>query len=171
MRITLRSPIESDAAPVAPWLPEAVAAVQGRGTAAQPALALDALLAQWDAAYPTGKTLIGALPDGGSVGLVRVRDTEPERLVIDALTVRADARNLGHGQEIVFALEEERLAGQMAAAGVPRTNGLAVYFWLRVGYHPLYPRDGGRLADLDPVRLWMVRELGSGGGLRAFVRA
>lgn len=162
MRISLRLPTPADAAAVAPWLPEAAAAVHGRGTAPVNGLALGELLGQWDDRYPPGQTLIAIMGGGEPVGLARVRDTGPARLVIDALTVRADARNLGYGQEVVYALEAAWPAAEVAAAGVPRANGLAVYFWLRTGYHPLYPRDGNQPADLDPALLWMVRRRQAG---------
>jgi ribosomal protein S18 acetylase RimI-like enzyme len=143
---------------VAAWLAEAAAAVEGRGAAAT-VRTLDELRRAWDQAYPPGETLVATRDDGVPVALARVRAT-PGRLVIDALTVRADARNRGHGQAIVFLLERARAApGSLAAAGVPRTNGLAVYFWLRAGYRPLYPRPADAPSDLDPSRLWMVRRL------------
>lgn len=159
-RVRLRPPADGDAVLVAPWLAEAVAAVNGRGAAVDTGLTLDALAWRWDAVYPPGETLLGELRDGTPVGLLRVRDTVRGRLVMDALTVRAEARNLGYGQEMVFALEEAwGVPGGTAAAGVPRANGLAVYFWLRTGYRPLYPLPAGAPPDLDRALLWMVREL------------
>lgn len=158
MRLRLRAPKREDGPGVAGWLPEAVAAVQGRGTAAS-ADTLDGALARWDTSYPAGRTLLAVAVDGTPLGLVRARRAAGARLVVDALTVRADARNLGYGVEMVMAIEAEHGDAVAAFAGVPRTNGLAVYFWLRAGYHPLYPvtDDGG--PGLDGDRLWMTRVL------------
>lgn len=160
LRVTLRPARPSDGVAVQPWLAEAVAAIQGRGAPADAALTLDSVLAAWDAGYPPGETLIGMLADGAPVGLLRVRAGVPGRLVIDALTVRGSARNLGYGQEMVIALERRvGAAGVRAAAGVPRSNGLAIYFWLRAGYHPLYPLPAETPPEMDRAMLWMVREL------------
>jgi ribosomal protein S18 acetylase RimI-like enzyme len=158
-RVRLR-PITADGESVNPWLPEAVAAIQGRGTAPDSTLSLDALLEAWDRTLPAGATFIGERSDGLTVGLLRARTSDRERLVIDALTVRADRRNLGHGQEMVCALEETfGQMGGMVYAGVPRTNGLAIYFWLRTGYRPLYPPPSDWPDDLDRSRFWMQRRL------------
>lgn len=158
LRVHLRPVTLADAEAVDPWLPEAVAAIQGRGAALDPSLTLGMLLERWDRTYPAGDTMLGERSDGLPVGLLRARTSEPARLVIDALTVRADRRNLGYGQEMVFALENASgRAGGKVLVGVPRTNGLAIYFWLRTGYRPLYPVRAGWPDDLDPSLFWMER--------------
>jgi GNAT superfamily N-acetyltransferase len=150
--------VPDDAASLEPWLAEAVAAIQGRGSLPDDGLTLAALLARWERTYPAGETLVGVLAEGGVIGLLRARVTEPSRLIIDALTVRADRRNLGYGQDMVFALEESRgRAGGVVLAGVPPRNGLAIYFWLRTGYRPLYPRPRFWFPELDPALFWMER--------------
>jgi GNAT superfamily N-acetyltransferase len=99
------------------------------------------------------------LGDGRVVGLAHVHRTN-EALLYSALTVRADGRNLGYGQEMVIALEAAYGQGcAVAAAAVPRTNGLAVYFWLRAGYRPVHGRAFRHLTMLTPGPLWMLREL------------
>ena len=145
---------------MAAWLPEAVAAVHGRGTPPDLALTLDSLLDRWDVAYPPGETLVAELCDGDVVGLVRVRGSAAESLVFDALTVRADVRNLSYGQEMVETLEKMKGAGvEVAYARVPPSNGLAIYFWLRTGYRPLFPVPFDVPDELDRGLLWMVRDL------------
>jgi hypothetical protein len=119
-RISLRPPAPGDEDAVAAWLGEAVAAVQGRGTAVDGALTLEALGQRWNEAYPAGETLVAQLQDGSLVGLARVRQAVRGRLVIDALTVRADARNLGYGLEMVIALEEARAGPGGTAAATRR---------------------------------------------------
>ncbi len=143
-----------------PWLAEAVAAIAGRGTPPEEIHTLDGLCIAWDRRYPSGATLLGTLADGEPLGVMRLRERLDGRLVIDALAVRADQRNLGYGQELVIVAEEQHGdATALAAAGVPRNNGLAVYFWLRAGYRPAFPDTDRLAAVLGPQRLWMTRPL------------
>jgi hypothetical protein len=82
-------------------------------------------------------------------------------LRIEGLAIAATERNLGYGAEAVYELEN-RYPGVRLLAGVPLTNGLAIYFWLRVGYRPLFPEtfplmpDGSRFFD-ESERIWMER--------------
>jgi ribosomal protein S18 acetylase RimI-like enzyme len=158
-RVRLRPITAADAESVNSWLPEAVAAIHGRGTIPDPSLSLEALIEAWDHVLPAGTAFVGELSGGLAVGLLRARTSNPARLVIDALTVRADQRNLGYGQEMVFALEESfEQVGAKVYVGVPRSNGLAIYFWLRTGYRPLYPPRAEWPDDPDPALFWMTRE-------------
>jgi GNAT superfamily N-acetyltransferase len=160
MRLHLRAATPSDADAVASWLPEAAAAIDGRGAPVDRYLTLDSLLRCWDARFLPGATLLAERADGAVVGLARVRTPEDAGLVIDTLAVRADARNRGYGLEMVLAIETTfGEASTRAYAGIPRENGLAVYFWLRAGYRPLYPVPAGPPPGLDPALLWMVRSL------------
>jgi GNAT superfamily N-acetyltransferase len=159
-RVRLRPPRAEDGAQVDPWLPEAIAAIAGR---AQPiaSLTLCDLVCRWQAEHPSARTLLGELADGLVVGIMRLRDAGRGRLLMEALAVRADRRNLGYGLEMVMAAETG-WPGRLALARVPRANGLALYFWLRAGYRPFYPFTGPDAEDLDPVPLWMARALGAG---------
>lgn len=160
-RVALRPPAAADTVSVEPWLPEAVAAVQGRGGQTRPGLTLPSLREEWQISYPGGETLLGAPGGDAPIGVLRVRPSGDGRLLIDALAVRADARNLGYGQEMVLAAEERATAwARSVVAGVPRANGLAVYFWLRTGYRPLYPVAAPLPPTMNPALLWMVRALG-----------
>jgi GNAT superfamily N-acetyltransferase len=158
LRVRLRPPRAEDGAQVDPWLPEAIAAIQGRGQPGALPLTLCELLRRWHADRPSAWTLLGELADGPVVGIMRLRDAGAGRLLIEALAVRADRRNLGYGQEMVIAAETG-WPGRAVYAAVPRANGLALYFWLRTGYRPFYPFTGPDTAGLDPAPLWMLREL------------
>lgn len=155
LRVRVRSPQPDDEAALRLWLAEAVAAVQGRDAVPEPGLTLAAAIDRWDAVLPAGQVWLALLPDGSPVGLARVRRSNGGPLIVDALAVRRDARNLGYGQEFVIALEQGH-GTTLSFAGVPRTNGLAVYFWLRAGYRPSFPPLGDEPA-VPEGRLWMRR--------------
>jgi GNAT superfamily N-acetyltransferase len=159
-RIRVRPVEPRDAAAVRPWLAEAVAAIQGRGvTPPEPDLTLDRLHDRWDSSAPRGVSAAGVLGDGSIVGLAHVHQ-ERDALLCTALTVRASERNLGYGQELVIAFEAAYGSGcAIAAAAVPRTNGLAIYFWLRAGYRPVHGRRFRNLSMLEAGPLWMLRAL------------
>ena len=157
-RLHLRPVVASDHERVLPWLPEAVAALQGRGAPVDRSLTLARLLAAWAGESPAGATFAAELVDGSVIGLLRITEAPDSALVFDALAVRADLRNLGYGQEMVITAEESFASRCTDAyAGVPRTNGLAIYFWLRAGYRPLYPTPAAVATWLTPGRLWMGR--------------
>jgi hypothetical protein len=88
-------------------------------------------------------------------------------VVIDALAIRAGLRNLGYGAEAVYCLEATYPDAQVYAA-IPRFNGLALYFWLRVGYRPVRLDEDPAMVH-DPRRLWVVSGLtpGASGALPA----
>lgn len=157
LRVRLRPPRAEDGAQVDPWLSEAIAAIQGRARPAAP-LTLCDLLRRWQEDRPSAWTLLGELADGLVVGMIHLRDAGAGRLLIEALAVRADRRNLGYGQEMVIAAEAA-WPGRAVYAAVPRENGLALYFWLRTGYRPFYPFTGPDTVGLDPAPLWMLRVL------------
>jgi len=140
------------------WLAEAVAALDGvkpdAGTPAAPAE-----VSTWAQARWPGVRLAWIEAGGAQVGLLGWQE-DTLGVVIVALAVRAEQRNLGIGAEAVFRLEEER-PGARCYAAVPRTNGLAVYFWLRSGYRPVRVEESVARAT-DPAALWMVREPSSG---------
>ena len=155
-----------DAPAVEPWLAEAVAAVDGVRPGPETPATLAALARLGDRRWSGGTLLVLVAAGQGVVGLLGWRPLATAggaatAAVIDALAVRRDRRDLGYGVEAV-----ERLEAMLSAATVyatpPRTNGLALYFWLRAGYRPFYPNPAAAAAmhGLDPALLWMVRELG-----------
>ena len=133
------------------WLPEALAAVHGRSRPPYPALCL----AQFAETLSAGTELLFvALADDRPVGLM-VLTSHPSEVWIDLLTIAGPSRNLGLGAEAVFAAEA-RHPNCRICAGIPPENGLAIYFWLRAGYRPLYPSMARH--DLPKGRIWMVRD-------------
>lgn len=160
VRVYLAAPAGADLDRTLPWLPEAAAAVWGRGVPDEPAVSVGALHSRWDARFPPGMTLLGSLTDGQAIAVIRLRAVPGEVLVIDALAVQRDQRNRGYGHELVIAAETGYGTGmRSAAAGVPRMNGLALYFWLRAGYRPCFPDPSLTGAKLGTDRMWMVRNL------------
>jgi hypothetical protein len=150
-RVSLREARPEDGVAVDPWLSEALAAVFGRSLNTPEPAHLDQLLA--------------SLSDDQRLYLIIVAGERPAGVLIcsqrdegiatiDVLSMAASERNLGLGGEAVYALED--LAPDASyVAGVPLANGLAIYFWLRIGYRPLFPKPDPQL--LDPLRTWIVR--------------
>jgi ribosomal protein S18 acetylase RimI-like enzyme len=76
------------------------------------------------------------------------------------IELAAEHRRRGLGAEAVRLLEAEavrRWGVKRVRAHVPRDVGLALYFWLRLGYRPEVPAVG------DGDTMAMVRELDSRG--------
>lgn len=75
------------------------------------------------------------------------------------LAVAPDRRRAGSGSGAVLALER-RLArsARRCYAPVPARLGLALYFWLRLGYRPLTQAAWPRPPAEAPA-VWMVRTL------------
>ena len=161
-RVMLRPLTRAAADAVAPWLAEAIAAVDGRKAGPDTPASLGEFCTRARQRWP-GARIDAVVADGrGVVGVLvrRALDAPPRRgdaraVVIDALAVRRDLRNLGYGAEAVYALEEAHPVSTSYAA-TPRTNGLALYFWLRVGYRPVRADEDAERAA-DPDRLWLVR--------------
>ncbi len=81
--------------------------------------------------------------------------------LIRLLAVAPDSRHTGLGGRIALALEK-RLAlstkTKQIYVAVPSRIGIALYFWLRLGYRPLVRSDSPLLPS--PSFAWMVRALG-----------
>jgi|GEM_PF-1112083 len=137
-RITLREPDPGGMASLRPWF--AAGWLDVRGLGAQSAHEAPTP-EDWLAAAAVGETSLLITLDAAVVGYLRCRLSDPD-CGITELAVRPDVRNLGYGSEAVFALEAlaATAGGRQGVALVPRANGLAIYFWLRIGYRPAYPR-------------------------------
>lgn len=136
-RVTLRPPRPGDAGLIAPWFAETWRDVQGvtvRSPLAPPAP--ESWLA--DRGSDHAARLIEV--HGEPVGVIRFGLVRGD-CVLQELGVRPERRNLGFGSEAVFALERQALSDgcTQGVAPVPMANGLAIYFWLRIGYCPRYP--------------------------------
>lgn len=79
--------------------------------------------------------------------------------LVQFLAVRPERRRLGVGGRVALALEE-RLAPSVERlyVVVPARIGLALYFWLRLGYRPLTQREWPAPPE-EPPAVWMVRSL------------
>lgn len=76
-------------------------------------------------------------------------------LAIDALCIDEAERGYGLGTEAAQLLRDAAASGGWAVlrAWAPPDRGLAVYFWSRMGLHPLFGEHPGG-------GIWLERELG-----------
>ncbi len=149
------SPSEQEA----DWLEEAAQAIAGR---AQPCRLQDRLR--------DGDHAWWILGDGNRVGALSGRiarldqESQPLALVWTWLAVEARWRAYGYGGAAVPLLEDAaRAAGAtVALAPLPPDNGVALYFWLRLGYTPLRSitlSAGDWPSGVSVDALWMQRSL------------
>lgn len=143
----------------APWLEEAAQAVAGRGEPCPLNVRLDG----GDAGYwiqaetPDGRAVVGALSGRLAGG----------QAVWTWLAVDAAWRAYGFGGAAVplFERAARRLGARRAIAPLPPDNGVALYFWLRLGY---VPERSPALAPAEippgiaPDSVWMRRTLSGG---------
>ena len=86
-------------------------------------------------------------------------------LVWSWLAVAGEWRGYGFGGAAVPLLERAaaRRNAVEAVAPLPPDNGIALYFWLRLGYVPdaeLRPPEAARPAGVAGDALWMRRRIG-----------
>lgn len=135
------------------WLAEAERAVLG----VEPGCPLADQLGEGDAAYWV--RVARDRPDGGrerrTVGAVAARQSD-EWLVWRWLAVDESMRAFGYGGAAVPVVERAARRAGLSAARVlvPASNGVALYFWLRLGYRPSTERAWPRPYE----GTWMVRE-------------
>lgn len=92
------------------------------------------------------------------VGLVisAAGDPEPGWLTTRLIVIDPSQRSQGLGGDAVLALEagaRQRGVAERFRGPAPFDNGLAVYFWLRLGYRPTYVG----VDQCGQSVLWMVR--------------
>jgi hypothetical protein len=99
------------------------------------------------------------------LALVRIDTPTPGDATIAFLAMQPGRRFRGLGGEAGLAVERlarERLGVQRVYAGVPEGRGLAVYFWLRLGFRPLSTAEAPRallgLTGESKPGIWMLRE-------------
>ena len=84
---------------------------------------------------------------------------EPDAARIHLLAVAPGRRRLGIGSRAALALERRlRASTARLYVVVPARLGLALYFWLRLGYRPLTQAGWPARPEQSPS-LWMRREL------------
>ncbi len=147
----------------ADWLDEAAQAIAGRGTPCRLRDRLDDGDQGWWILGENGEsdTVVGALCGK----LIAPTDSVTGRaLVWTWLAIDARWRAYGYGGLAVPLLEQAaaRLGATLALTPLPADNGVALYFWLRLGYVPLRSAPVsmsdwpiGAAADA----LWMQRSL------------
>jgi GNAT superfamily N-acetyltransferase len=150
-RISLRLATTDDLPQIEPWYAEAAALACAD-------LTLDERL---DATEASKRELriIATADDPAPVGLLQYRPGFPGKgwLAIDFLALAAGRRGWGYGSEAARLVEESAGATRFLAE-VDARNGLALYFWLRLGYRPARPDEVfWRARDEDDI-IAMVRD-------------
>ncbi|MGD9891468.1 MAG: hypothetical protein AB7R89_15390 [Dehalococcoidia bacterium] len=153
-RVSL-SPLDvCDEAGAGVWLPEAWAAIEGRKPeTSEPSTVtglIEAVKLRWRDATIDRIEIAPHVFSGFTIW-----EDRHSEVVIRGLAIHRDQRNLGYGGEAVEWLETSSPNRRFVAA-IPRQNGLAVYFWLRVGFRP-FRADEDRERSHDPDFLWMLR--------------
>ena len=145
------------------WLEEAARAIAGRGEPCPlAARAADGDAIWWlQAETPGGQATVGA------AAARFVAAAGAACMVWTWLAVSGEWRGYGYGGASVPLLERAagRMGAESALAPLPPDNGIALYFWLRLGYVPdasLRPPPAARPAGVADGALWMRREIGSG---------
>jgi GNAT superfamily N-acetyltransferase len=152
-RLLLRAATPEDVAAFGDWLTTA-------------ALSPDWQLEDLQTTFETAHGVTISDRDSVPLGLIVLLDglPEPANVSLPLVAVAPQRRFSGLGGEAVLAVEREvrsRWGVQRCYAPVPDGRGLAVYFWLRLGYRPLtHAQAPWPLAGLssEPRRgMWMLR--------------
>lgn len=132
-RVHLRPVRSSDLAHIEPWYAEAASASYAEGS-------LEKRVAD---ARDAGCGLLGITgADGDILGLLDYRAAEPAEgwVTTVLIAMAAGQRGRGYGSEAMHELQS-RYPSNRFLAPIDARNGLAVYFWLRLGYRPASPHD------------------------------
>lgn len=115
-------------------------------------------------AVEAGNGVLVADLAGESIGLVIVDAVEHGDAGVGLISIDPARRYRGLGGEAGLALERHLRSNhgvERVYASVPDTRGLAVYFWLRLGYRPLTMSSApGPVESLGaPLEgIWMLRD-------------
>ncbi len=105
--------------------------------------------------------------DGVAIGMAVVLAHQPSQdaATVPFLGIDPERRFRGLGGEAGLALEQrlrQKLGVTKVYAPVPEGRGLAVYFWLRLGFRPLSAADSPGplmgLTDDSKPGIWMLRD-------------
>ena len=146
----LRHIVERDLAALAEWLPRTAAELGCERWASEEAL---------HSAVGRNGALIA--DEGAPLGVLDYQLRAPQRdsARVRLLAVRPDHRRLGVARRAALALEERlRESASRCYVLVPARLGLALYFWLRLGYRPLTQREQPAPPE-EPPAVWVVRSL------------
>jgi hypothetical protein len=134
----LRPLARKDAAHVDEWLGTALRAVRYKP---DPAHAGAALLGRVQADAALRARVIDQA--GQPVGVVVYRLLDDQRATFELIAVPREHARSGNGmQGAALAEDEMRAAGaRVAYAPAPAAHGIALYFWIRLGYRPLLRGD------------------------------
>jgi hypothetical protein len=149
------SALEQDAfESMALWLPGALA----------PEWSIDEL----QGAVTEGRGVLICDAAGEAIGMAIVRLDAPvaRAASVPFLSIAPERRYRGLGGEAGIALQRylsDQLGYERVYAPVPDGRGLAVYFWLRLGFRPLTQSEAPwalmGLGDEEPKRgMWMLRD-------------
>ncbi len=131
----------------------------------------DALSPEWslddlERATRAGEGCLARAASGEDIGVVVARDGPARNTAcIPFVAIDPAWRYGGLGGEAALAVERalRESGASRVFAPVPEARGLAVYFWLRLGYAPLVGAEApGPPTGLAGERLpgiWMVRDL------------
>jgi hypothetical protein len=146
MSVTLRPARADDAAWLAGWLP-AVASACGY----DPRQLIDAVAASDAAAAQIVER------GGAECGIVRTTYVSDSRTAIQLVAMLPSAARSGAGMAAAALVEAElrRAGARSIIAPAPERHGIAVYFWIRLGYRPLSRVEWP--ASCDGVA-WFARE-------------
>jgi hypothetical protein len=152
-RLRLSALAQDAIEPMSAWLTAALA----------PDWRLDDLIAQVEAGNGILISDAGSTPIGVAIVL---RDCPTAfEATIPFIAIDPTRRFRGLGGEAGLALEQHlrhRHASERLYAPVPDGRGLAVYFWLRLGYRPLLTSESpGPLIGLtagSPPGIWLMRD-------------
>ncbi len=101
------------------------------------------------------------LTNDAASALIAFQTAAPERdaAQVDFLAVAPGRRRLGIGGSVALGVERRlKSKARRLYALVPASIGLALYFWLRLGYRPLARKNSPAMpSNNDSV--WMVRTL------------
>jgi RimJ/RimL family protein N-acetyltransferase len=160
-RVALREQTVEETAAIEVWLDEAVAAAGFTETLPPPGVQFPAIVREGYAGPSrSGELVIERMGEMGPIGLIAY-SVNRGWLAIPIIILAKPYRGWGYGSEAVRLLEQwavhEGLAKRFRA-DIPVANGLALYFWLRLGYRPEGPEDDrGWRTEREPDRMRMVR--------------
>jgi GNAT superfamily N-acetyltransferase len=160
-RVTVRPAERDDLRQTEPWYAEAVATAHGLRDQ-PPDDTLERRFSDAEAS-DTELLLIAKADDPAPIGLLQCRPDFPDKgwLAIEFVALASGRRGWGYGSEAVRFVEGWAVDSRKAKrflAEVDTRNGLALYFWLRLGYRPACPEEVfWRAPDEDGI-IAMVRE-------------